>query len=589
MVLKNKKIFGKNELFFAVLSVMCIVGMVWLEMTMPGYMTKISAELKAVSPSFSRIANYGLLMLLCALGSFAFSIIVGFSSARLSASVTRTLREKIYDKVASLGVAEVKRFSTASLITRTTNDVRQVAMIIAFGLQVSFRAPITAVWAIAKISGSNWQWTLATVIAVVIMLASFLFVTLFVVPRFRKIQALTDDVNRVSRENLNGIRVVHAFNAEEYEQEKFEQTNEKLTKINLFVQRVMSAVSPLMSVIMNALSIAIYVIGALLINQAGDLEKFTIFSNLVPFVSYATQAVISFMMLALISFMLPRAIVSIRRINEILKTESSIVGGEFAGETDARGTLELKGVSFKYPDASEYVLKDVSFKIERGETLAIIGSTASGKSTLVNLIPRFYDATSGDILLDGINIKDYSLEALYSKVGYISQKATIISGTIRKNVCLGEVSGKKPDADALENALKISQAKEFVEEREGGDDSDIEQGGTNLSGGQKQRVSIARALARRPEILIFDDSFSALDYKTDKALRASIAANLTDTTCIIVAQRIGTIKDADKIIVLDEGRVVGAGTHTELLNNCAVYREIALSQLSEEELKDGRK
>jgi len=538
MVLKNKKIFGKNELFFAVLSVMCIVGMVWLEMTMPGYMTKISAELKAVSPSFSRIANYGLLMLLCALGSFAFSIIVGFSSARLSASVTRTLREKIYDKVASLGVAEVKRFSTAS---------------------------------------------------VVIMLASFLFVTLFVVPRFRKIQALTDDVNRVSRENLNGIRVVHAFNAEEYEQEKFEQTNEKLTKINLFVQRVMSAVSPLMSVIMNALSIAIYVIGALLINQAGDLEKFTIFSNLVPFVSYATQAVISFMMLALISFMLPRAIVSIRRINEILKTESSIVGGEFAGETDARGTLELKGVSFKYPDASEYVLKDVSFKIERGETLAIIGSTASGKSTLVNLIPRFYDATSGDILLDGINIKDYSLEALYSKVGYISQKATIISGTIRKNVCLGEVSGKKPDADALENALKISQAKEFVEEREGGDDSDIEQGGTNLSGGQKQRVSIARALARRPEILIFDDSFSALDYKTDKALRASIAANLTDTTCIIVAQRIGTIKDADKIIVLDEGRVVGAGTHTELLNNCAVYREIALSQLSEEELKDGRK
>ena len=585
--IKKKRLVTKIEVLLICLAVVFIVCQVILDLAIPGFMSNITKLIKQTDTQVPQILSEGGLMILCAIGSGLCSIIVGFAMARLSAGVTRNIRNNIFVKVSELGVSEVQKFSTASLITRTTNDVRQVAMFIAFGLQVIIKAPIMATLAIVKIVGKSWELSLATMVSVGLMLVVFLMVVLFVIPKFKKIQTQTDELNNVARENLLGIRVVHAFNAEDFEQNKFEKTNSNLTKTNLFVGRLMSAVNPFMSFVMNGLSLAIFVIGAFLINSAGDLEKIGVFGDIVVFSSYAIQVVISFMLLAVILFILPRAIVSMRRINEVLKTKSTIVSGDGDFETSAVGEIEFNGVSFSYPGAKEKVLEDISFKANSGQTIAIIGSTASGKSTLVNLLARFYDPTNGEILVDNVNISNYKLEDLYNKIGYISQTSTILSGTIYDNVSLGNGSNGKPSREDVLEAIKISQAEDFVLAREKNIDDDINQGGTNLSGGQKQRLNIARAIAKKPEILIFDDSFSALDYKTDKLLRKALKKELSGTTIVIVAQRIGTIKDADLILVLDNGKIVGKGSHKELLNSCNVYKEIALSQLSEEELKDG--
>ena len=581
---KYLKSIKPSEWLMVIFSVVFVVGQVWLDLTLPDYMSEITTLVQTQGSTIGEILRAGGLMLLCALGSAGLSVIVGYFAAKISATISMRLRDDVYSKVSNFGAQEIKKFSTASLITRSTNDVRQVGMVVAFGLQVMIKAPILAVWAIVKILGKSWQWSVATLIAVVILILMLVIVTLFVMPKFKKIQDQTDTLNRVTRESLMGLRVIHAFNAEKYQEDKFENANANLTKTQLFTQRVMSIVGPTMTLVMNGLNLSIYVIGAFLINAAGTVEKLTLFSDMVVFSSYAMQVVMAFMMIAMIFFMLPRAVVSAKRIGEVLKTEPEIKEGTFDGTTQQTGTVEFKDVCFKYPDASEYVLKDISFKINKGETVAFIGSTGSGKSTLINLVPRFYDATSGEILVDGVDVKDYKLEKLYDKLGYVSQKAVMFHGTIKSNVSLGKANGKTPDDEAVEKAIEIAKASEFVNAKKDGINSPITQGGTNVSGGQKQRLSIARALARKPEILIFDDSFSALDYKTDRELRENLKTNLADTTCLIVAQRIGTISNADKIIVLDEGKMVGQGTHKELLENCPVYKQIALSQLSKEEL-----
>lgn len=581
---KYLKSIKPSEWLMVIFSVVFVVGQVWLDLTLPDYMSEITTLVQTQGSTIGEILRAGGLMLLCALGSAGLSVIVGYFAAKISATISMRLRDDVYSKVSSFGAKEIKKFSTASLITRSTNDVRQVGMVVAFGLQVMIKAPILAVWAIVKILGKSWQWSVATLIAVVILILMLVIVTLFVMPKFKKIQDQTDTLNRVTRESLMGLRVIHAFNAEKYQEDKFENANANLTKTQLFTQRVMSIVGPTMTLVMNGLNLSIYVIGAFLINAAGTVEKLTLFSDMVVFSSYAMQVVMAFMMIAMIFFMLPRAVVSAKRIGEVLKTEPEIKEGTFDGTTQQTGTVEFKDVCFKYPDASEYVLKDISFKVNKGETVAFIGSTGSGKSTLINLVPRFYDATSGEILVDGVDVKDYKLEKLYDKLGYVSQKAVMFHGTIKSNVSLGKANGKTPDDEAVEKAIEIAKASEFVNAKKDGVNSPITQGGTNVSGGQKQRLSIARALARKPEILIFDDSFSALDYKTDRELRENLKTNLADTTCLIVAQRIGTISNADKIIVLDEGKMVGQGTHKELLENCPVYKQIALSQLSKEEL-----
>ena len=581
---KYLKSIKPSEWLMVIFSVVFVVGQVWLDLTLPDYMSEITTLVQTQGSTIGEILRAGGLMLLCALGSAGLSVIVGYFAAKISATISMRLRDDVYSKVSNFGAKEIKKFSTASLITRSTNDVRQVGMVVAFGLQVMIKAPILAVWAIVKILGKSWQWSVATLIAVVILILMLVIVTLFVMPKFKKIQDQTDTLNRVTRESLMGLRVIHAFNAEKYQEDKFENANANLTKTQLFTQRVMSIVGPTMTLVMNGLNLSIYVIGAFLINAAGTVEKLTLFSDMVVFSSYAMQVVMAFMMIAMIFFMLPRAVVSAKRIGEVLKTELEIKEGTFDGTTQQTGTVEFRDVCFKYPDASEYVLKDISFKVNKGETVAFIGSTGSGKSTLINLVPRFYDATSGEILVDGVDVKDYKLEKLYDKLGYVSQKAVMFHGTIKSNVSLGKANGKTPDDEAVEKAIEIAKASEFVNAKKDGVNSPITQGGTNVSGGQKQRLSIARALARKPEILIFDDSFSALDYKTDRELRENLKTNLADTTCLIVAQRIGTISNADKIIVLDEGKMVGQGTHKELLENCPVYKQIALSQLSKEEL-----
>ena len=581
---KYLKSIKPSEWLMVIFSVVFVVGQVWLDLTLPDYMSEITTLVQTQGSTIGEILRAGGLMLLCALGSAGLSVIVGYFAAKISATISMRLRDDVYSKVSNFGAQEIKKFSTASLITRSTNDVRQVGMVVAFGLQVMIKAPILAVWAIVKILGKSWQWSVATLIAVVILILMLVIVTLFFFFLFKKIQDQTDTLNRVTRESLMGLRVIHAFNAEKYQEDKFENANTQLTKTQLFTQRVMSIVGPTMTLVMNGLNLSIYIIGAFLINAAGTVEKLTLFSDMVVFSSYAMQVVMAFMMIAMIFFMLPRAVVSAKRIGEVLKTEPEIKEGTFDGTTQQTGTVEFRDVCFKYPDASEYVLKDISFKVNKGETVAFIGSTGSGKSTLINLVPRFYDATSGEILVDGVDVKDYKLEKLYDKLGYVSQKAVMFHGTIKSNVSLGKANGKTPDDEAVENAIEIAKASEFVNAKKDGINSPITQGGTNVSGGQKQRLSIARALARKPEILIFDDSFSALDYKTDRELRENLKTNLADTTCLIVAQRIGTISNADKIIVLDEGKMVGQGTHKELLENCPVYKQIALSQLSKEEL-----
>ncbi len=563
-----------------------IVVQVGLELTMPDYMSEITTLVQTEGSEMSDILSAGGKMLLCALGSLVSAVIVSIIAGWISTNFGARLREKEFDKVQSFSMEEIGNFSTASLITRSTNDVTQVQMVLMMGLQAVIRAPIMAVWAIMKILGKSWQWSAATGIAVVILLAIIIACIVIAMPKFRKLQVLTDNLNRITRENLNGLEVVRAYNAEDYQESKFTQANEDLTNANLFANRVMATMSPVINAIMSGLTLSIYWIGAYLIESADMLDRISLFSEMIVFSQYAMQVVMSFMLLVAVFIILPRASVAAGRINEVLDTEPTIQdGSHMDGINDEKGTIEFKNVSFRYPDAheEERMLENVSFSAKKGETVAIIGATGSGKSTLINLIPRFYDATEGEVLVDGVNVKDYNQKYLRNRIGYVSQKAFLFGGTIQSNVAYGN-SGKTIHTDDIVDAVFTAQAEEFVEAKEDGYDSYVAQGGANFSGGQKQRLSIARAIARKPEILIFDDSFSALDYKTDKALRDALDTNCKDTTKVIVAQRIGTIRDADQILVLEDGKIVGKGKHEELLKNCPVYKEIALSQLSEEEL-----
>lgn len=574
-----------REWFMIVAILGLIVLQVWLELKSPEYMRQITILIKQGS-SMSDIWINGGYMLACAVASAVISIIVGFFVARISSGMAKRVRSGIFDKVQTFSKREMKSFSTASLITRSTNDVTQIQRFVAMGLQVLIKAPIMAVWAILKISGNSWQWSVATAVTVLVIMSVIIMLIVIVMPKFKRMQTLTDNLNRVTRENLTGLRVVRAYNAENYEANKFEKANGELTKTSLFANRMMSLLSPVMSLCMSGLTLAIYWIGAFIINGADDIGKMTSFGDMMAFSSYAILVVMAFIMLTMIFIMLPRASVSAKRINEILDTTPSVQDGtgEYDIHSPIKGEIEFKNVSFKYPDADEYVLHDISFTAHKGETVAFIGSTGSGKSTLIDLVPRFYDATEGEVVIDGVNVKDYKLADLHNKLGYVSQKAFLFSGTVSSNISFGDDIDAKPTEEEIQRAAKIAQAKSFIEKMPEGYNSTITHGGTNVSGGQKQRLSIARAIARNPEIFIFDDSFSALDYKTDKKLRGAINKHLSNATCLIVAQRIGTIKNADKIIVLDQGNMVGMGTHEELLKTCEVYKEIALSQLSKEEL-----
>ena len=590
---KILKILKAREWVYFACGVAFIVLQVWLELTMPDYMSEITQLAVSGAPSgMGEIWKKGALMLACAFGSALGSAAVGFFAARIAAALSFRLRSRIFDKVQSFSSEEINRFSTASLITRTTNDVMQVQMIVSMGLQIIIKAPILAVWAIVKILGKNWQWSAATACAVIVMALMMLFLLVVVFPKFRKIQKLTDNLNSVTRENLTGVRVVRAYNAEEYQEEKFSRANDELTRTHLFTSRAMAVLSPVMTFVMSALTLAIYWIGAYLIDALPTgAARAALFGQMTAFSGYAIQVVSAFMMMAMIFIILPRALVSVRRIDEVLSARTGIADGPLSRlpEGAPAGTVEFKNVSFKYPDASEYVLKDLSFKAERGQTVAFIGSTGSGKSTAINLVPRFYDATEGEVLVDGVNVKEYTLAALHDKIGYVPQRAVMFSGTVESNVAYGEKAGASYSLADVKEAVRIAQGTEFVEKMEDGYGAHVAQGGTNLSGGQKQRLAIARAVCRKPEIFIFDDSFSALDYRTDKLLRTALKAETGGATSLIVAQRIGTIREADLIVVLDEGNVAGMGTHDELMKHCEVYREIALSQLSEEELGSMRK
>ena len=577
-----------REWVYAALSVACIVLQVWLDLTMPDYMSSITQlAVSGAGGNMGAIWRDGGLMLACALGSALSSVAVGFFAAQIAAALSFRLRAQVFDRVESFSMQEINRFSTASLITRTTNDITQVQMVVSMGLQVVIKAPILAVWAVIKITSTNWQWSAVTAAAVVLMVALMLFILLAVFPKFRKVQKLTDNLNAVTRENLTGVRVVRAYNAEEYQEEKFAKANLELTKTQLFTSRAMAVLAPVMTMLMSGLTLAIYWIGASLIDALPTgAERAALFGQMAAFSGYAMQVVAAFMMLAIIFIILPRAMVSVRRIREVLDTRPAIADGAISSlPADAPvGTVEFRHVSFRYPDASDDVLHDVSFRAERGQTVALIGSTGSGKSTVVNLIPRFYDATEGEVLVDGVNVKDFTLAALHDRIGYVPQRAVMFSGTVESNVAYGEKEGLAFTEEKVKEAVRIAQGQDFVEGKEDGYRAFVSQGGTNFSGGQKQRLSIARAVCREPEIFIFDDSFSALDYKTDKLLRQALKRELSGATSVIVAQRIGTIRDADLILVLEEGRVVGQGTHEELMESCEVYREIAYSQLTEAEL-----
>ncbi len=568
------------------ISLVFIVAQVWLDLKLPDFMAEITQLTQTPGSEIADIWLAGGKMLLCALGSLASAIVVGYFASRIAASLSKRLRSLLFEKVDSFSMEEIHQFSTASLITRSTNDVTQVQMLITLGLMLIIRAPIMAVWAITKIAGKGYEWTLATGITVLILIALISILLIFVLPKFKKMQVLTDNLNQVTRENLTGLRVVRAYNAEDFQEQKFEEANEELTATQLFTSRGMAFLMPVITVLLSGLTLAIYWIGAYMINAAGMMDRIIIFSNMVVFSSYAMQIIMSFMMLALIFVLLPRAAVSANRINEVLDTEPKIKDGWLtAGEAGQSGEIVFDQVCFKYPDAAEYVLEDVSFTAHKGETVAFIGSTGSGKSTLINLVPRFYDATEGDIFIDGVNIKDYTLESLRNKIGYVPQKAVLFRGTVSENVSYGDNGREKPLEADIRDAVRIAQSADFVEQMDGQYEAQISQGGMNVSGGQKQRLAIARAVCRKPEIYIFDDSFSALDYKTDRELRTVLKKETGDVTNLIVAQRIGTIMDADRIIVLDKGQVVGIGKHKELLQSCAVYKEIATSQLSEEELQ----
>lgn len=580
---KLLKEFNKKDYFLVLVCTLLIIFQVWLDLRLPDYMSEITKLVQTEGSKMSDILSQGGYMLLCALGSLISAFIVGYLTSYISATFSQKIRKTLFSKVQSFSMEEIKKFKTSSLITRTTNDITNIQMFISMGLQMIIKAPITAVWAILKILGKNYRWSIATGVAVVVMLSVICTLMLIVLPRFKIVQKLIDNINDKTRENLTGVRVIRAFNAEKYQEDRFEDANQKLTNTQMFNQRMMSIMSPTMYLIMNLLPLSIYIIGAGLINNAGMFDRLNLFSDMVVFSSYAMQVIMAFLMLAMIFVMYPRASVSADRIKEVLDTETKVCDGTFSSDTKLKGEVEFKNVSFKYPDADEYILKNISFKAKKGDTLALIGSTGSGKSTIVNLIMRFYDATEGEILIDGKNIKEYKLDALYKKIGYVPQRVVMFNGSVKYNISYGD---KKVSEKDMKNAARIAQASEFIDKMPKGYDANVSSGGTNISGGQKQRLAIARAIAKDPEIFVFDDSFSALDYKTDYTLRKELKKNAKDKTNIIVAQRIGTILNADEIIVLENGFVKGCGTHAELLKKCKVYKEIALSQLSKEELEN---
>lgn len=584
-MIKLLKKMGKREVLMAVLCTILVLGQVYFDLTLPDYMTDLTMMLNTAGSETSDILNVGLKMLGCTLASAALAIGCGYLSAKTASGFSYTVREKLFNHVMDMGSEEMQDFSIPSLITRTTNDITQIQMIISMGLQMIIKSPIMAVWAVIKILGKSWELSAVTAAFVVVICVFVLAVMATCIPRFRIVQKLTDKINRVARENLTGINVVHAFNAEKYQNDKFDVPSKEMMNTQLKNQRMFALMMPVMNIGMNGLTLAIYWLGAVLIQQialTAVQDRITLFSNVVVFSTYATYVVMSFMMLVMIFMMLPAAQVSAERINEVLERDVNIKEGSVS-EGREQGTVEFKNVSFRYPHASEDELSNISFKINKGQTLAIIGATGSGKTTLISLIPRFYDATKGEVLVDGVNVKNYKFDTLYDKLGYVTQKAVLFAGSIRENVFFGESAAPETDEE-LKNAVELSQAEEFVDKLPDGTEHMISQMGRNVSGGQKQRLSIARALSRKPEILVFDDSFSALDYKTDAKLREGLNEELKDTTKIIVAQRISTIRHADKIIVLDRGEAVGMGTHEELMKNCDVYKEIALSQLSAAEL-----
>ena len=579
------KNLNKKDIFCIFLCILFIVFQVWLDLKIPDYMSAITRLVQTEGSKMSDILTQGGYMLLCAGLSLIAAIIVGYFAAYVSSSFSKNVRAKLFNKTLDFSLNEMKKFKASSLITRTTNDITNVEMFLGIGLQMLIKAPITAVWAIFKILNKGKEWSIATGIGVVILLLIIGLLLILVFPNFKKVQKLIDNINELTREQLKGIRVIRAFNAETYSENKFAKGNNDLTKLQMFNQKMMGILNPGIYLIMQGVSLSIYIIGAYLINEASMMDKMTVFSNMVVFSSYAMQVISSFLMLAFIFILYPRAEVSANRINEVLDTDSSILDGSVTKHNDVKGKIEFKHVSFKYPDSEEYMLEDISFKAKKGDTVAFIGSTGSGKSTLINLVPRFYDVTSGEILIDDINVKDYDLKTLHEKIGYVPQKAVIFNDSIMNNILYGD-AGKKLTKEMGIEASKIAQADDFITKMEKKYNSHIASGGTNVSGGQKQRISIARAIARKPEFYIFDDSFSALDYKTDYILRKALKESTSDVTSLIVAQRIGTIKDADLIVVLDNGKCVGMGTHKELLKSCEVYKEIAYSQLSKEELEN---
>ena len=580
-----KNLTNKDKKVILIVAIL-VVFSVFLDLRMPEYMSEITKLVQTKDSTMKEILNAGGHMLLCAVLSLVCTITVGYFTSFLSADFSKNIRRKIFTKVESFGIAEIKKFQTSSLITRTTNDVTQIEMLLSMGLQMMIKSPVMAVWALVKILGKSTELSLVTGTGVVIIVITNLFIIKMVTPRFSKIQKYTDQLNGVTRENLTGIRVVHAFNAEKFQEGRFEDVNNNITKTHLTIQKTFALMDPIMNFVMHFQHLGIYVVGAMLIVKAGMMDKITIFSNMVVFSSYGMQVIFSFLMLTIIFMILPRAQVSANRINEILEEDLSIKDGYYKGLTDKKGIVEFKNVSFKYPDADEYILKNISFKVNQGETIAFIGSTGSGKSTLINLVPRLYDATEGEVLVDGVNVKEYKLSTLNNKIGYIPQKAFMFTASVKDNVAYGDNGREKPNIEKVKETIKVAQGKDFVEKMPDKYDTMIARGGTNISGGQKQRLSIARAIARDPEIYIFDDSFSALDYQTDLKLRTELKKYTKNATSMIVAQRIGTIMNADTIVVLDKGECVGIGTHKELLKKCDIYKEIALSQLSEEELEN---
>ena len=585
-MIKLFKNLTKKDLLIILAVIFLVIFSVYLDLKLPEYMSEITKLIQTEDSTLNEILTSGLMMMLCAISSLICTVVTGYLTSLLAARFSRSIRRKIFSTVESYGVAEIKKFQTSSLITRTTNDVTQIEMLLAMGLQFIIKSPVMAVWALVKILNRSSELSIITFIGVIIIVLTNIYIIKKVSPRFEKMQKLTDKINGVTRENLTGIRVIRAFNAENFQHERFENVNNELTSTQLANQKTFSIMEPIMTFVMHFQNLGIYFVGAFLIMQVGIIEKINLFSSMVVFSSYGLQVIMSFLMLTMIFMILPRAQVSAKRINEVLDEKILVQDGNYDKDTKEKGTVEFKDVSFKYPDADEYILKNISFKANKGETVAFIGSTGSGKSTLVNLVPRLYDATEGEVIVDGVNVKEYKLSSLNNKLGYIPQKAVIFTGSVEDNISYGTNGKRKPNKKKIKEAIEVAQGKDFVEKMNEGYSSHLARGGTNISGGQKQRLSIARAIARDPEIYIFDDSFSALDYQTDAKLRTELKRYTKDATILIVAQRIGTIINADKIIVLDKGECVGIGTHKELLKKCDIYKEIALSQLSKEELEN---